>query len=242
MSQIYNVYCDESCHLENDGQRVMVLGAVWCPVEKSKEILIRLREIKERHGLSANFEVKWTKVSPGKERFYQDLVDYFFDDDDLHFRVLVVPDKARLRKTETNQSHDDWYYSMYYAMLKTIFYPQDSYRVYLDVKDTRGATKIAQLYEVLCEHFRAHQRKVVERIQEVRSNQVAILQLADLLVGAVSHANRDYSLGDSSHSTAKEALIARIRKRSGYDLIRSTLILERKVNVYRWEAPEDNLK
>lgn len=26
MNQIYNIYCDESCHLENDHQTIMVLG------------------------------------------------------------------------------------------------------------------------------------------------------------------------------------------------------------------------
>ena len=83
MSQILNVYCDESCHLENDGQTAMVLGAVWCPLEKRAEIAGRLREIKQKHGLSADFEVKWTKVGPSKLGFYLDLVDYFFDDDDL---------------------------------------------------------------------------------------------------------------------------------------------------------------
>ena len=35
MSTTYNVYCDESCHLENDGQKAMVLGAIWCPLEKT---------------------------------------------------------------------------------------------------------------------------------------------------------------------------------------------------------------
>jgi Protein of unknown function (DUF3800) len=44
MSQAFNVYCDESNHLENDRQSVMVLGAVWCSLEK-------VREIKERNGL-----------------------------------------------------------------------------------------------------------------------------------------------------------------------------------------------
>jgi hypothetical protein len=178
-------------------------------------------------------------VSPAKQRLYQDVIDYFFDDDDLHLRVLIVPDKSKLQETDSNHSHDDWYYSMYYAMLKVIFDPEDSYRVYLDAKDTRGAVKIAQLYDVLCEHFRAHQRQVVDRIQEVRSQQVPILQLTDLLVGAVSHANRNLDQ-ETGHSEAKRALIARIRKRSGYDLIRSTLILERKVNIYRWGATEDN--
>ena len=27
MSTLYNVYCDECCHLEHDGQPLMVLGA-----------------------------------------------------------------------------------------------------------------------------------------------------------------------------------------------------------------------
>jgi hypothetical protein len=31
MSDIFTVSCDESCHLENDHQKVMVLGEVWCP-------------------------------------------------------------------------------------------------------------------------------------------------------------------------------------------------------------------
>lgn len=42
MSATYNIYCDESCHLENDHQKVMVLGAVWCPLEKRREIAVRL--------------------------------------------------------------------------------------------------------------------------------------------------------------------------------------------------------
>ncbi len=36
MSDIFNVYCDESCHLENDHRKVMVLGAVWCPFDKTR--------------------------------------------------------------------------------------------------------------------------------------------------------------------------------------------------------------
>lgn len=66
MALIYNVYCDESGHLEHDEVPVMVLGALWCPREKAREIAVRLREIKARHGLSPSFEVKWTKVSPAK--------------------------------------------------------------------------------------------------------------------------------------------------------------------------------
>jgi len=112
----FNVYCDESCHLENDRQKVMVLEAVWCPVEKVREISVRLREIKKKHGLPSNFEVKWTKISPAKSQFYLDWVDYFFDDDDLHFRALIIHDKSLLRhEAFPDQDHDIWYYKMYNA-------------------------------------------------------------------------------------------------------------------------------
>jgi hypothetical protein len=68
MSNTFNVYCDESCHLENDRQKAMVLGAIWCPLEKTREIAIRLRKIKQKHHLAQNFEVKWMVVEPHRQR------------------------------------------------------------------------------------------------------------------------------------------------------------------------------
>jgi hypothetical protein len=65
----YNIYCDESCHLENDAINVMVLGAIWCAKEKKQEISKRIREIKSDFGLSPEFEIKCNKVSPEKKRF-----------------------------------------------------------------------------------------------------------------------------------------------------------------------------
>ncbi|HEY91926.1 MAG TPA: DUF3800 domain-containing protein, partial [Dehalococcoidia bacterium] len=120
MSVTYNIYCDESCHLENDRQTVMVLGAIWCPFKKTSEIAGRIRDIEVYHKFQPTFEIKWTKVSPARLQFYMDVLDYFFDDDDLHFRALVVPDKSILRHNVYQQSHDTWYYKMYFDMLKAI--------------------------------------------------------------------------------------------------------------------------
>ena len=234
MSEIFNVYCDESCHLEHDRQKAMVLGAIWCPLDKSREIAVRLREIKQKHGLAPDFEVKWTKVSPAKTALYLDLVDYFFDDDDLHFRALIVPDKSKLRHDAIpGQDHDTWYYKMYFDMLKVIFRPDARYRVYIDIKDTRGAEKTAKLHEVLCNDMYDFSRNVIERLQLVHSHEIEQLQLADLLIGAISYLNRGLR-----GSPAKEALVARIRQRSGYDLTKTTLYREEKVNLFRWRATE----
>ena len=46
---LYNVYCDETCHLEHDGINDMVIGAVWCPQDKLREINQRIQKIKIRN-------------------------------------------------------------------------------------------------------------------------------------------------------------------------------------------------
>ena len=37
---VINIYCDESCHLENDKHTSMVLGGVSCPISKVRDISI----------------------------------------------------------------------------------------------------------------------------------------------------------------------------------------------------------
>ena len=233
MSQTYNVYCDESCHLEHDHQKVMVLGGAWCPVEKTREISIRLREIKQRHGMKPDFEAKWTKISPAKTTLYLDLIDYFFDNDDLHFRALVVPDKSILRHADYDQDHDTWYYKMYFDMLKVLLSPEDKYRIYLDIKDTRSADKVEKLQQVLRNSIYDFSGDIVERVQMVRSHEIEMLQIADLLIGAMAYLYRGLS-----GNAGKEALIARIKERSGYALEKSTLYREEKFNLFVWHPSE----
>ena len=233
MSTTFNIYCDESCHLEHDYQKAMVLGAVWCPLDKAREISIRIREIKKKNGLSKNFEAKWTKISPAKLRFYLDLMDYFFDDDDLHFRAIIIPEKDKLDHEHFDQDHDTWYYKMYFEMLKVILTPEDRYRIYIDIKDTRSASKMAKLHDVLCNNLYDFHREIIERVQTARSHEVEQLQLADLLVGTISYINRDLTT-----SPAKIELVERMKCRSGYDLTRTTLYREKKVNLLKWSPSE----
>lgn len=68
---IFNIYCDESCHLENDGFAAMVLGAmvlgaIWCPDSHHKYLARKVKQLKKEFKISANNEIKWTKVSKSK--------------------------------------------------------------------------------------------------------------------------------------------------------------------------------
>jgi hypothetical protein len=232
MDTLTNIYCDESCHLEHDGQPLMVLGALFCEAKKTREVAERIREIKERHGLPRGFEIKWTKVSPAKVEFFRDVVDYFFDDDDLHFRALIA-DKSRLHHEAFAQTHDEWYYKMYFGLLKALLSPDQRYHIYLDIKDTRGAAKVERLHDILCNSMYDFNRRIIGRLQLVRSHEVEQMQLADLLIGAVGYANRG-----PATSAAKQALVERIRKRSGYSLRSTTLLREQKLNLFHWIPQE----
>ena len=227
----YNIYCDESCHLENDGIKTMVLGAMWCPKEKKEEIFTRIREIKVEHGLAKDFEIEWNKVSISKVDFYQNLIDYFFDDDDIYFRVLVIPDKTLLEHNLFSQTHDEFYYKMYFDLLKVILSPDDLYNIYIDIKDTRGASKVNKLSEVLRNSRYDYEAKIIKKVQQVASHEVELLQLADLFIGAVGYVNRGLST-----SEAKLKLIRRIQSRSGYSLMQTTLLRETKTNIFIWKS------
>ncbi len=231
MKPIYNIYCDESCHLEHDQQKAMVLGAVWCPLEEVKKISHEILALKSRHGLSRTFELKWVKVSPGKLDFYLDILDYFFDCEDLRFRGVVVPDKSRLQHDRFSQEHDDWYYKMFFVLLKQIFDPRAHYRVYLDIKDTRSQQKVEKLHDVISSNIYDFDKSIIERIQHVRSHEVEIMQITDLLIGALAYVHRNLST-----SRAKLALIKRIQERSGHTLLQTTLPREPKVNILVWNA------
>jgi hypothetical protein len=233
MDNIYNIYCDESCHLENHPEKGMVLGALWCPLEKTREVANSIRDIKTTHNLPRNFKIKWTKVSPAKLPFYIALIEYFFSNEDLHFRALLVPESSKIEHGKYAQDHDTWYYKMYFDMLKVILSPKDRYRIYLDIKDTRSASKVAKLREVLCNNMYDFKREIIEPLQTVRSREVEQIQLVDLLIGTISYANRGLTA-----SEAKLALVERMRALSGYSLTKTTLLREMKVNLFRWDVAE----
>jgi hypothetical protein len=235
MPEIYNVYCDESRHLERDAEPVMLLGAVWCPISATNPTASRLREIKADHGVSPHMEIKWSNVSPGKLGLYLDLVDYFFDTSSLHFRAVII-DKDELDHERFDQEHDDFYYKMYFNMLKVLLDPEQRYRIYLDIKDTRSAEKVEKLHEVLSNNLYDFSRSIIQRVQSVRSHEVEQIQLADLLLGAVGYANAGYESSD-----AKLAVVDRLRERSGYELTKSTLLREDKVNLLRWRPDREAL-
>lgn len=237
METIINIYCDESCHLPNDGQKAMVLGALWCFKTEAGDHNHAIAELKAKHHLSPFFEIKWTKVSSGKLDFYKDLLNYFFNNSTMGFRAWVIPDKSILSHEKYNQTHDDWYYKMYFYLLRNLISTDRKHHIYLDIKDTRGRIKLHRLREVLRNVNYDFSREIIEKIQHVHSHDIGLLQLTDMLVGAVSYHARGLA-----GSAAKNDLVQLVKNKTGLSLIRNTLPNERKFNLCIWRPNNEGFE
>lgn len=228
--RVFNLYCDESCHLEHDSSSVMGFGAICVDADSAREIGRELRAIKER--AHCRGELKWTKVSGKNAGFYCDLVDYFFASDALSFRALVVNGKERLDHGNYNHgSHDLFYYKMYYYLVRNVveYDPGKLLHIYVDIKDTRSAERVHELRDVLRRSFHDPEGKRIGRIQQIRSHESELLQLSDFLLGAVVYDSREMA-----GNIAKKAVVKRITEHARHGLKATTAPWEAKFNLYHF--------
>ncbi len=227
---LYNIYCDESCHLPNDDSEVMVIGGISCPQEKVDELNRKIRQIKVKHHVYKHAEIKWTKVSNSKLDMYKELVDLFFEYTFLSFRAVVATNKNNLNfDVYDNLTYDDWYYRIYYLVLNHMIDIDHQYNIYVDIKDTNSRNKVLKLQEVLNRSLYQFSNEVVKNIQEVRSDQIQLLQLTDLFIGALSYCNRKLNT-----NSAKMQLIDYISEKALHGLNYSTRKSEEKFNIFLW--------
>ena len=199
MEKTFNIYCDESCHIEHDHKKYMFLGSISSAYPQVKRHTARINELKDKHKFNA--EIKWSHVSMSKIQFFLDLVDYFFDTD-LKFRAIGI-EKAQIRCEDFGSTYDDFYYKMYYQLLNYKIDTLDHYNVYLDIKDTLSAIKVRRLKEILNVKY-----GVFRNIQNIRSDESILMQLADFIMGAISYnANEEIKANQ-----AKVMILDKIKK------------------------------
>lgn len=218
MGKTFNFYCDESCHLENDKKPYMLISYISSAYNQVQIHHDKIRELQQQHRCYG--EIKWSKVSRSQYAFYADLIDYFFATD-LQYRAIVI-DKSKINTPETSGSFDDFYYKMYYQLLHHKINMEYGYNIYLDIKDTLSANKVRRLKEILNLQYSS-----IRTLQNIRSHESLLLQLTDLLMGAIN-----YSLRGDSKVIAKNKLIDKIRSHSGSELDMSTPKWKEKFNLF----------
>ena len=231
----YNVYCDESCHLVSNDSKYMLIGAVYCPKYKVKKVNEYIEHLKENYNLSDKIELKWNKIDKKTEKLYLDIINYFFNNDDLKFRVIVI-DKTKLDHEKYNQTENEFYHKTYYEMLKYIIIPGNSYNIYPDIKDTNSYYYHQVMLDYLRIKMQDTNKKTIKKVQPIRSYEAPILQINDILIGALSYHYRNLS-----KNSVKLNIISEIKKLYQNDLNETSYCSNTKFNIFIWRSRDDTL-
>jgi hypothetical protein len=227
MSRDFNIYCDESRY-SNDEDPFLVIGAVKCPRDRKRDLVHDLDELKWGQGVGGEFG--WKTASQSRGGFYRAVIDWFLAEDDLRFRC-VVANKGSL------WSHDDedGFYVVYHQLLCHWLVGDNTYHVYLDEKRNSKRWQV----DVLKRKTEEYMPKTCSLacVEEVRSRECVLVQLADFLIGCMGYAwNGHADLGKyPGGSTFKRDLCAHLAKGLGRPTLRfSTWASETKFNVFRF--------
>ncbi|MCP3683083.1 MAG: DUF3800 domain-containing protein [bacterium] len=222
------IYCDESnqqllSSATPTQNRFFLIGGVWLPAEKRTEFKNSINHIK--HTENCFGESKWTAVCPSKLSYYLKLIDFFFaQEDSLRFRCIVI-DAAKVELEKYHHADQELgYYKFCYQLLKNWIEDFNSYCIYLDCKTNRIPNRLQTLQRFLDD---GNLLADVLNVQALPSKEVVIMQLADVLLGAVSA-----KFNNSVTSEAKMAAIQRIEYHLNHK-IRPTPRTVKKFNVFK---------
>lgn len=218
MNKTYNIYCDESTHIENDKQPYMILSYISTPYHLLKIHNKNIRKLKIEHFYRG--EMKWSSLSKSQFAFYEAIIKYFFEND-LKFRAIVI-NKSKLDHKAYNQSHSEFYDKMYYQLLYKKIDPENNYNIYIDIKDTYSYLKARSLKTYL---EKKHNK--IRTLQIIRSYESELMQLTDVLMGAIN-----YKLRGLDKVIAKNDLIYQIENRYGKSITVQTKPEEEKFNLF----------
>ncbi len=181
----FEIYCDEANpDVLTSGKplaRHLMIGSLWLPADLRETLKQEISELRRRH--QAWGEAKWGKVSPNRRDFYLGLADLFFSrGENLRFRCIAV-DHTQLDMALHDGDGELGFYKFYYQLLHHWILDFNGYRIFCDIKSNRDPKRLPVLARCLS---RANLSSTINGIQSLPSNEVALIQLCDLLLGAAS--------------------------------------------------------
>ncbi len=228
MSDKYEIYCDESCHLKNDSISVMGFAGIRIPFSKKEKVYASIAELKNQY--NCNGELKWTKVSEKNIAFYKAIVDFFCKVKGLEFHSVLIKDKSQLNHEKYNKGNDEiFYYKMYFLLLKNIISRKSdaSYRIFMDIKRKHSALEVNQLKQFLSGKLYSETESNIKMIQTCSSKDVSLIQLTDFLLGALMYANRF-----EDRTTTKGQIVLYLEQKLGINLKEKTSYSQDKYHVF----------
>lgn len=228
------VYADESSIANN---RYMVIGGIV--VHADSRDFIRDQFIEARKIFSLNRELKWSKVHYSHYIAYRRMVDIFFDLKErnrVHMHSLIVDthkvDHGKFSGGDRELGHMKFVYHLL-INLGRHYAPQEHIQIHLDGGKLRSTP---EEFRTILNNGIAKQWRIYDKPYDVvkteNSKEENLIQVADILLGAISHRkNRLYLAPDSSG--AKRALANHVIRRAKLrDLCEDTPFRDRHFKIW----------
>lgn len=231
----YNLYIDESCHLQYDNSEVLCVGGIVVPNNKILEYKNYIKSLKRKYGIL--HELKWNTISATHIDLYKELISFFFSSE-LAFRCILIKNKSNISaQTLNRKEYNDFYFSVVEKLIRFSVQhnggKDNDFKVYLDLKDSHGVRKMRAIENIL--HQRLNNGNEVSHLQNIRSHESVFIQLADLFIGAVAYKSRKLK-----GSNAKLQIVRCIEILSGYEIDEGTEPGDIKFSIYDFQPKKRN--
>jgi hypothetical protein len=241
---VYHIYCDES---RQSKDRFMVLGGIVMNVSDIPRFSETMKKFRKEQKMNA--ELKWSKVSNQKLNEYKRFIEYFFalnNTDNIHFHCLIIDNHQVNHKKFNKGDKELGFYKFYYQLLlhcfgKVYCTNQNNVRLitYLDERQTKY--KLNTLKRVLNSGMNKKLKisyNPFVSIEPVDSKLSDLLQLSDIIMGAIGYQKNGYHLLTAS-KTAKIELVQYIAQSAGLsNLTDNTLRSNRRFTIWNFKLQQ----
>lgn len=226
----YHVYADES---RQNASRFMLFGALFVPRGAAEEALLAdIAALRVRLHLTA--EMKWNKVSRAKQEAYREFIDVLFPHPEAAFRCLVVDTHKIDYRQHHNSDKELGFYTFYGYALSRNMDAAHRYLVFTDARSNRLPNRLSDLKDTINAYWQAKgvAGDIVRNVEPRVSKDSDLLQLVDVLLGAVGYAIEEYDT-----SPPKVALVEHLKACIGEDL-RTHRGRGTGFNIWRFRFPD----
>jgi len=191
----------------------MVLGGIIIPQENVKNFNQTMHNFRVEQKMFA--ELKWTKVTDQKLIAYKRFVEYFFalnNTDKVHFHSIILDNHKINYKKFSKGDKELGFYKFYYQLLLHSFGKKycregenDRFIVHLDYRTTSYSLNVLKI--VLNRGMRKKYNITTEpfvSIEPRESKKTELLQIVDILIGAIGFQKNGYDLLSDTRKSKKE--------------------------------------
>ena len=235
---VFDIYCDESRQdllasqkSITDTNAYCCIGGLMVPQAEREIIKKQIKALKEKHNVFG--EIKWGTVAPSRLPFFSELIDLFFLNDNLQFRTVIIDSKKINNSVYNNDDQELGYYKFYYQLLYHWLSWDNSYCVFTDQKTNKDKRRLQELKRIVNAQFSVS--SPINNIQAIDSKESVILQLENVIMGAVGY---KYNFRRNGNSTAKEQIVSKVESWLGHE-IRPTSSAVQKLNIFEISLRED---